>query len=315
MKVLFTADWHIKLGQKSVPIDWQINRYRMLFRKLDQLQDKCDIIIIGGDIFDKMPNLEELKLFFEFLPIPRKHTLIYDGNHEATKRGQTFLTKLAEVAYNINTQVYILDGTSTYEGIDIIPYTDIKGKLTPSNNILCTHVRGDIPPHVKAEIDLDQLEQWDVVLAGDLHSYENSQRNILYPGSPVSTSFHRNPITNGVILFDTNTYEHEFIKLGLPQLIRKTISNPEEMVKTEYDHTIYEIEGDIKELANVDKDNELLDKKITNKSVESTLNFKNTTSIRDEVIMYLNDHLGLKEDDITSIMDIFDDKTTSVDLE
>ena len=31
----------------------------------------------------------------------------------------------------------------------------------------------------------------------------------------------------------------------LPQLIRKTIKNAEDMIPTDYNHTIYEIEGDI----------------------------------------------------------------------
>ena len=46
----------------------------------------------------------------------------------------------------------------------------------------------------------------------------------------------------------------------LPQLIRKTVTKAEDMVPTTYHHTIYEIEGDIQELAAVEN-SELLDKK------------------------------------------------------
>ena len=28
--ILFTADWHIKLGQKNVPIPWACSRYNLL---------------------------------------------------------------------------------------------------------------------------------------------------------------------------------------------------------------------------------------------------------------------------------------------
>ena len=47
---------------------------------------------------------------------------------------------------------------------------------------LFTHVRGEIPPHVKPEVDLDRFEDFPIVFAGDLHAHSNSQRNIVYPG-------------------------------------------------------------------------------------------------------------------------------------
>ena len=31
---LFTADWHIKLGQKNVPIPWACTRYKLFFDKI-----------------------------------------------------------------------------------------------------------------------------------------------------------------------------------------------------------------------------------------------------------------------------------------
>ena len=39
MKILFSADWHIKVGQKNVPREWQINRYKQLFEKLWALEN------------------------------------------------------------------------------------------------------------------------------------------------------------------------------------------------------------------------------------------------------------------------------------
>lgn len=317
MKILFTADWHIKLGQKSVPVEWQKNRYKLFFSKLKELQKQCDIMIIGGDIFDRLPTLEELQLYFSFLSYITIPTIIYDGNHEATKKGKSFLPLLSDASYNINDYINILCEPTTINGIDFIPYTHIKS-FNPkdfNSKILCTHVRGEIQPHVKPEIDLDKLNSWEVVLAGDLHAYTNCQRNILYPGSPLSTSFHRSKIKNGIIIFDTDTMEHNWIDLELPQLIRKTVVSKDEIIPTEYDHTIYEIEGNTKDLANIDKDDELLDKKIIQKSTESTLNFKGTKTIRDEVILYLTKFLILKQEDVDNIMEIYDDRTRKIDLE
>ena len=153
-------------------------------------------------------------------------------------------------------------------------------------DILCTHVRGEIPPHVKPEVPLELFDRWKVVLAGDLHSYDNCQRNILYPGSPVSTSFHRSLVSTGVILFDTEDLSHKWIQLDVPQLIRKTAKVGDELVKDEYHHVIYEVEGDISELASI-QDSELLDKKVVKKDTDVSLILDPEMSIEDEITEYM----------------------------
>ena len=58
MTILFTADWHIKLGQKNVPVQWAKNRYRLFFSQVYEVEPKVDLHIIGGDIFDRLPTIE-----------------------------------------------------------------------------------------------------------------------------------------------------------------------------------------------------------------------------------------------------------------
>lgn len=310
MKILFTADWHIKLGQKNVPRDWQRNRFRMLFQELEyhaQLNE-VDLIINGGDIFDRMPTLEELELYFEYIASIKTTTIIYDGNHEATKKGETFFTKLKEVTKKINDKVQICDDIDTIPGINFLPYTRLKnfkiGDFNSLERILCTHVRGEIPPHVKPEIDLDVFKTWDLVLAGDLHSHTNSQGNILYPGSPLTTSFHRKEVSTGILIVDTDTLDYEFVELELPQLIRKTVSSAKEMIKTDFNHTIYEVEGDMLELADLDMDHDLVDKKVIKKETEARLRLANL-SIREELNKYLTEVLRIEDTD--KIMGVFND--------
>jgi DNA repair exonuclease SbcCD nuclease subunit len=312
MKILFTADWHIKLDQKNVPKQWQINRYKDLFAKIEHLARTHEVnqIVVGGDIFDKIPSMEELELFFNFLTYPHERYLIvlYDGNHEATTKGKTFLHNLAGIIYRVHKNAMVLEKPWSYRGIDYIPYTHIK-TFNPkdfSNPILCTHVRGEIPPHVSSEIDLKLLEHWEVVLAGDLHSYSNSQRNILYPGSPLSTSFHRNKVNNGVIIFDTDTLEHEWIDLKLPQLLRKTISNKEEAIQTDYDHTIFEIVGNINELNNIVIGTNNIDKKIVYKETNKQLDLSNK-SISEELEIYLKEIQKLSPTDIANVVRVFNE--------
>jgi DNA repair exonuclease SbcCD nuclease subunit len=316
MKILFSADWHLKLGQKNVPREWQKNRYERLFSKLHELEDEADIHIIGGDIFDKLPNTEELALYFEFIAGVKIPTYIYDGNHEATKKGHTFLHHLANVTNKINNNATILNGITNIHNIDFIPYTDLK-TFKPkdfSNEILCTHVRGSIPPHVIPEIDLDLLNRWKIVLAGDLHSYSNSQRNILYPGSPLSITFHRSPVANGVIIFDTESYYSNWVDLKLPQLIRKTVTSEEEIIKTDYDHTIYEITGNIKELSNIDTTLDIIDKKVVNKRQESLLDLHNKT-VQEELVIYLKDILLFSKEDTDEIVNTFNDYYKEYNME
>lgn len=315
MKVLFSADWHIKLGQKNVPKDWQIARYRKLFKKLHELEKEVDIVILGGDIFDKLPNTEELSLYFEYLVDIEKPTFIYDGNHEATKKRHTFLRHLEIATNKINNNAHIVNGIAEIKCIDIIPYTHIKN-FNPKdfhNDILCTHVRGSIPPHVVPEIDLSLLDRWKTVLAGDLHAYENSQRNILYPGSPLSITFHRSPVKNGVIIFDTITHEHEWVELGLPQLIRKTVDKESDIIQTIYDHTIYEVTGNLLELSSIDTTSLIVDKKVVNKSTEAKLNLKDL-DLKGELYIYLEQVLNLSKKEIDDTLKVFNDYSTLFDL-
>jgi DNA repair exonuclease SbcCD nuclease subunit len=107
--ILFTADWHIKLGQKNVPVSWALNRYNLFFEQIYALEEQCDMHIIGGDLFDRLPNMEELALYFQFIRKVKIPTVIYDGNHEATKKNKTFFSQLKEATRDINPLVHVVD--------------------------------------------------------------------------------------------------------------------------------------------------------------------------------------------------------------
>ncbi len=316
MLVLFSGDWHIKLGQKSVPVDWAKNRYNLLWADLKELQSQCDMFIVGGDVFDKLPSMEELEVYFQFLEHCVIPTIIIPGNHESVKKSTTFLTNLKSVTTRLNPLVTIVDGFHSQDGIDYIPYNKLKeyhpADVDFHSDILVTHVRGEIPPHVKPEVPLELFSRWKVVLAGDLHSYDNCQLNILYPGSPITTSFHRSKVDTGVIILDTDTLDHEFITLELPQLIRKTIKAGEPTTRTDFDHTIYEIEGDMAELSGLD-DHELIDKKVSKKANDSALILDPEMTLVEEVKEYLMYILNLQEDTITKVLQELQDSAGKIE--
>ena len=317
--ILFTADWHIKLGQKNVPVKWAINRYRYFFEQVYELEKQCNMHIIGGDLFDRLPNMEELELYFSFIRKVTIPTIIFDGNHEATKKNKTFFTQLKQVSRDINPLINIIDISYVDNelGYGILPYADLhrKGAIEHFNKTqpLFTHVRGEIPPHVKPEIDLSLLEDFPIVFAGDLHSHSNTQQNIVYPGSPMTTSFHRNLVKTGYILINENNWEWMWEEFHLPQLIRKTVKSEEDMIPTDFHHTIYEIEGDIQDLATI-KNSELLDKKVVVRKSETSLIMSKEMTIQEELMEYLTYILQINEDKVPDIIGTYNDYASNLEM-
>lgn len=310
MKILFTADVHIKLGQKNVPVDWARNRFRLFCEQFSEMQHSADLVIVGGDVFDRLPTMDEVELYFDFVESFHKPTLIYPGNHEMLKKDSTFLSNLKKSTNRLNPLVSLVD--DYYENVgfnlDIIPYNKLKDYEKHGRNfsgrILCTHVRGEIPPHVKPEVDLDIFNRWDIVLAGDLHSYENSQRNILYPGSPYTTSFHRSRVDTGAIILDADNLSHEWRKFNLPQLIKKTITAEEASTAanaTDFDHTIYEVQGDMQELGDL-QDSELIATKVLKRDTDSALMLEPEMTLDAEVREYVTYILELPEPTVDKVL-------------
>jgi DNA repair exonuclease SbcCD nuclease subunit len=309
--ILFTADWHINLRHKNVPVEWALNRYNLFFEQLHNLEKDVELHIIGGDIFDKVPTMEELDVYFRYIADVKCPTLIYAGNHEATKKGQTFFSYLADATNRVNPLAEVVTAVQEHKKFYIVPYEFIHKKETwktlNKSKVVFSHIRGEIPPHVKPEIDLDLISDFDVVYLGDLHSHSNCQRNMVYPGSPMVTSFHRSRVSTGYILIDSTDLTkwtwHEF---DLPQLIRKTVDNPDDMIPTDYDYTIYELEGNVVDLSQV-KDSELLDKKLVKRSSDTALILKQDMTIGDELNEYLQYIMELPKDKIERVMKRFHD--------
>jgi DNA repair exonuclease SbcCD nuclease subunit len=314
MAILLIADIHIKLSQKNVPKEWAINRYKMFFDQVSEVEKETSMIVIPGDIFDRMPTLDELTLYFEFISQRKVPTIISTGNHEATKKGKSFFTELKGVSERLNPLVQIVVDYihEDEKGFYVVPYEFVKKKDIWDEleaKPVFTHVRGEIPPHVKPEIPLEWLDKFPVVFAGDLHSHSNTQRNIVYPGSPMTTSFHRSEVDTGYILIDKD-WSWKWKAFDLPQLLRKTVSDPSEMIPTDFHHTIYELEGNIKDLSKIEN-SDLLDKKLVKRSSDTALVLDKKMSISDELAEYLRYIQELPEQEIESIMEVFNEYSST----
>ena len=78
------------------------------------------------------------------------------------------------------------------------------------------------------------------------------------------------------------------------------------MDPTTYHHTIYEIEGDIQELAAVEN-SELLDKKVIKRSTEASLVLEKEMTLEDELVEYLNYILQIPEEETFNILRTYND--------
>lgn len=307
MKLLFIADIHIKLGQKKVPRDWQKARILQLAEEVNSAVTAHDVnhVVIGGDLLDVAnPSYDEIGLMFEFLSDIEAQKVLIAGNHEMANKTTSIYSKMVPLLGATDTD--LIEEFTTLYGVDYIPYGVLNKKWPETNSKLAiTHVRGEIPPHVQPEIELEVFNRYEKVFAGDLHSFTNSQRNILYPGSPFSTSFHRNVPhgANGYFIIDTSDGSHAWHELLLPQLIRKTVQTEDEIVETDFHHTIYELEGEMEDLAKVS--NKLIDKKVT-KDISTPASLTLDGDIKQELDEYLREVQNIDETSayITAYMEV-----------
>jgi hypothetical protein len=76
------------------------------------------------------------------------------------------------------------------------------------------------------------------------------------------------------------------------------------MVKTDFHHTIYELTGNVLDLAKIDKDSELLDKKIVQNEEPPSLDLTNMT-IEEELEKYLTEITKLSRPEVEEVMEVF----------
>ena len=309
-KILCSADWHIILHKKKVPYEWQTNRFKQMFRKLIALEQSCDVHIIAGDIFDKKPEPDEICLFLSYINSVTIPTYIIPGNHEATKKGESFFEYFTQenAIKNENVHVFTRNGRATVgsTSFQFFPYGEMQIGNLPTyveDDILVTHIRGEVPPHITPEYDFSLLSRWGLCLLGDLHfNHRYGDTNCYYPGSPLNTTFDRDDKrAYGVDIYnivDSHNYTREFHDLKLPKLLRKTISVGEEMTPDPVNHVVYEVKGSLDELAKIEN-SELLDKKMVEKPAEeSTLDLKGKSTY-EELEIYLN---HIKVADVEAVM-------------
>lgn len=313
IKILSSADWHINLHKKKIPYAWAEHRFMLLFERLRELESQCDVHVISGDLFDRKPETDDVALILSYLNSVSIPTIVIPGNHESTRKGSSFWEHFKLENTVKNDLVHILTSNDRVnilgQGFQAFPYGNVETDKLPKyidKDILVTHIRGKVPPHITAEYDFEKLRPWKLILLGDLHfNHKYEDFPAYYPGSPLNTSFDRDEKrAYGVDIIELRSiddYDVQFVDLHLPKLLRRTISVGEEMKQDDYHHVVYEVQGSIDELAKVQK-TALLDKKLaTRDESDATLDLKNKL-IHEELEIYLK-HINVSN--VESVVDTF----------
>jgi len=89
-------------------------------------------------------------------------------------------------------------------------------------DILVTHVRCEMPPHIEAERTTEFLTEYPLVILGDLHSKYSPGGNAHYTNSPYSINFSSSKPNGSYIQLDIDDegYEWKYVDLDLPQKVK-----------------------------------------------------------------------------------------------
>ena len=90
----------------------------------------------------------------------------------------------------------------------------------------------------------------------------------------------------------------------MPQLLKVTVKAGEPTPATDFDHTVYEIEGDLHELGQLE-DNDLIDKKVVKRAQETQLILDPELSLAEEVREYLTYILQLNDEAVQETLKEF----------
>jgi DNA repair exonuclease SbcCD nuclease subunit len=191
----------------GVPKEWQISRYNLF---IDDIIRECvtqnAVLVLAGDLLDSAsPLKEELQLFMYFLHELNKasiDTLLVSGNHCSIKRGSSILDYL-EVSqfenvyyrknyHHSNIEFHLCNHDEIHN------YTPV---ITKPRNILISHARCAIPPHITEEIDMEAFTApYDLCILGDIHM-AHSFGNTYYTNNPVNKIFEES-VNTGYLVVD-----------------------------------------------------------------------------------------------------------------
>ena len=230
MKISVVSDVHLKLRRNA---EFELNRFELLITHIQE--SNADIIIFNGDLLDvARPTLEEIRaLNIAMDKLHEKAVYIVGGNHEAvTKDTDTYdYIHLNGKYFNVEPiHKFNIGGTQ----IALCAWKNIhKLHLVDDCHILITHYRSKMEGLYDEEIDTSKfIDNYDLVLLGDIHSRYSPAPNVFYTGSPYPIHH----ITDSRVPYgyvsldiddDTGEYSWAYVDLDLPKKIKLEVAAKE----------------------------------------------------------------------------------------
>ena len=226
-KVLFIGDPHL-----------QINRFDLAKQFLEWVNHtvrdiKPDLVVNLGDTFDTHGVLRS-EILTEFMyhvqyvyaeGVPYVYLL---GNHDQYKPKDAKYHALKHIVPGIRKHFYIVDYTQELFGMTFVPYQIDPTKFPKKTLPICvahqTFIGADYGSiATKDGVDASTIVGADIIISGHIHTKhsipprDGRGATVSYPGSPFSQGVDDIDQVKGLMLFDTETYEQEFIECPLPK--------------------------------------------------------------------------------------------------
>ena len=213
---LCLADLHLKDLSHSAYGIWQYKMFLYSFKSIVKIIEKSKItkLVLSGDVFDVPPKGNSLELFAKFMNLLKPYNLkiiALDGNHclLSSSGRRYYLESMKEyfkINYGIEVKEYEQEGDVLYCSHKHINKLE---KIKPLK-LVYSHFRSNISPTVD-EIDVTAINKnVQLLIAGDIH-HRNQNKNIVYTGAPIDTSFDSNndleSHTPSVLLLNEETLE------------------------------------------------------------------------------------------------------------
>lgn len=215
-KVLFIGDAHLKATRMELVVQflsWLDSIYE---------QVKPDIIVYSGDYFDNhaVIRCEILSMFDAHI---RKHSNILKyyilGNHDQFKPNDSKYHALQPLK-GVHDHFVVVDEVMELDGITMVPFiADLNQFPVKTQPIVMAHQTfiGADYGYTKADAGVDAaLVEADIIISGHVHKRQAFGK-VVYPGSPYAQSVNDIDQSKGVMVFDTETYQYDYIECPLPQ--------------------------------------------------------------------------------------------------
>ena len=217
-KVLFIGDPHLKITrfeQATKFLTWLNTTISII---------KPDLVVNLGDTFDTHAVLRS-EIITEFmkhvrctlqLNIPYVYLV---GNHDMYKPNDAKYHALLPFKGAMD-NFFVVDSTTDLFDMTFVPYQHAQSNFPSKTIPICVAHQtfkgadyGDIT--TQDGVDADSVAA-DIIISGHIHKRQSLGPKVVYPGSPFSQSVNDVDQIKGLLLFDTESYQQQFVPCPMP---------------------------------------------------------------------------------------------------